>query len=94
VLVSFEGCQLKPTAKVIHVEVRDYTLLCLARVTSMTQNATVLGVFGCWWVIYASSSTITALGLHSLLPTPPPLLKKYLDKFDLNSIVTELYEEY
>ncbi|KAH8964656.1 hypothetical protein BDL97_04G078300 [Sphagnum fallax] len=64
--------KLNPTATVMHVEVRDYMLFCLASVTSLTENSTMVGCLGDWWVIYTSSSTITALGLSSLLPSPPP----------------------
>lgn len=80
--------QFNLKATVMHVEVRDYTLFCLAQVTSMTQTATLVGFLGGWFVIYSSSSTITALGLRSLLPTTPPALKKFLDRFDPD-VVTE-----
>lgn len=82
------GFNFNLKATVMHVEVRDYTLFCLAQVTSMTQTATLVGFLGGWFVIYSSSSTITALGLRSLLPTPPPGLKKFLDRFDTN-VLTE-----
>lgn len=78
--------QFNLKATVMHVEVRDYTLFCLAQVTSMTQTATLVGFLGGWFVIYSSSSTITALGLRSLLPTTPPALKKFLDRFDSDAI--------
>lgn len=71
-LSSLLAWQLNPTATVMHVEVRDYMLFCLASVTSLTENSTMVGCLGDWWVIYTSSSTITALGLSSLLPSPPP----------------------
>ncbi|CAK9201980.1 unnamed protein product [Sphagnum troendelagicum] len=74
--------RLKAKATVMHVEVRDYMFFCLARVTSITQNATMVGIFGGWWVLYSSSSSITAVGLSSLLPTPPPILSKYLQQFE------------
>ncbi|KAH9565482.1 hypothetical protein CY35_04G080400 [Sphagnum magellanicum] len=58
--------KLNPTATVMHVEVRDYMLFCLASVTSLTENSTMVGCLGDWWVIYTSSSTITALGLDKI----------------------------
>lgn len=82
------GFNFNLKATVMHVEVRDYTLFCLAQVTSMTQTATLVGFLNGWLVIYSSSSTITALGLRSLLPTTPPALKKFLDRFDPD-VVTE-----
>lgn len=82
------GFNFNLKATVMHVEVRDYTLFCLAQVTSMTQTATLVGFLSGWFVIYSSSSTITALGLRSLLPTTPPALKKFLDRFEPD-LVTE-----
>ena len=49
----------------MHVEVQDYMLFCLAKVTYLTSNATMIGVLGDWWVVYSSSSRITALGLST-----------------------------
>ncbi|KAG0588479.1 hypothetical protein KC19_2G246000 [Ceratodon purpureus] len=55
--------KINSTATVMHVEVQDYMLFCLAKVTYLTSNATMIGVLGDWWVVYSSSSSITALGL-------------------------------
>lgn len=66
------------SAAVIHVEVRDFMLFCLARVTSLTQNSIMVGLLGDWWIVYTSSSTITALGLSMVLPPPPRVFVREL----------------
>lgn len=72
------GFNFNLKATVMHVEVRDYTFICLAQITSMAQNATLVGFLGGWLVIYSSSSSITALGLRSIFPDSYPAFKKYL----------------
>ncbi|CAM6092365.1 unnamed protein product [Calypogeia fissa] len=60
-------------AGVMHVEVRDNMLFCLARVTSLTKRSTLLGFLGDWWVIYSSSSAIHyGVKLRNLIPTVNP----------------------
>lgn len=64
-LKIFFALQLNSAATVMHVEVQDYMLFCLAKVTYLTSNATMVGVLGDWWIVYSSSSRITALGLST-----------------------------
>lgn len=64
-------------AGVMHVEVRDNMLFCLARVTSLTKRSTLLGFMGDWWVIYSSSSAIhTGVKLRNLLPSVTPFSRE------------------
>jgi len=57
----------------MHVEVQDYMLVCLAKVTYLTSNVTMVGVLGDWWIVYSSSSRITALGLSTSFASPATL---------------------
>ncbi|KAJ7546436.1 hypothetical protein O6H91_08G040300 [Diphasiastrum complanatum] len=57
--------QLNP-ASLMHVEIHDYLLLCVATATSFSQKLTVVGILGEWWIIYTSSSSFTGFGLSSL----------------------------
>jgi hypothetical protein len=69
--------QINSAATVMHVEVQDYMLFCLAKVTYLRSNATMVGVLGDWWVVYSSSSRITALGLSTFLTSSAALLACY-----------------
>lgn len=75
-VITEDSCfavQLNSAAIVMHVEVQDYMLFCLAKVTYLTSNATIVGVLGDWWIVYSSSSRITALGLSNSLASPATL---------------------
>ncbi|BBN13401.1 hypothetical protein MPTK1_6g03180 [Marchantia polymorpha subsp. ruderalis] len=67
---------------VMHVEVRDYKLFCLARVTSLTKRSTMIGILGDWWVIYSSTHAIhTGVNMRNLMATVPPFVK---EQFSMN----------
>lgn len=66
---GFDRLKAQLPAAVMHVEVEDYMLFCLARVSSLTQKSLVIGLLGDWWSIYSSSSSITAPGFGSFFPT-------------------------
>lgn len=61
----------------MHVEVRDNMLFCLARITSLTKRSTLVGFLGDWWVIYSSSSGIHyGVKLRSLIPAVNPFFNR------------------
>lgn len=63
--------QLSNASMLMHVEVQDYGVACLARVSSLTQKMLVIGVLGDWWVLYSSSSSISGFNLGSWFPISP-----------------------
>lgn len=63
--------QLSNATMMMHVEVRDYGVACLAQVSSLTQKMVVIGVLGDWWVLYSCSSSISGFNIGSWFPVSP-----------------------
>lgn len=63
--------QLSNATMMTHVEVQDYGLLCVARVSSLSQRMLVIGVLGDWWVVYSCSSSISGFNIQSWFPISP-----------------------
>eukprot|EP00250_Pteridium_aquilinum_P004105 c14341_g1_i1 orf=526-1272(-) len=63
--------QLSNASLMTHVEVRDYGVACLARVSSLSQKMLMIGVLGDWWVLYSCSSSISGFNIGSWFPFSP-----------------------
>ncbi|KAH7288616.1 hypothetical protein KP509_31G033900 [Ceratopteris richardii] len=63
--------QLSSATLMTHVEVEDYGLACVARVSSLSQKMLVIGVLGDWWVLYSCSSSISGFNIGSWFPISP-----------------------
>ena len=70
---QWNGCLIQQlsNAIIMHVEVQDYGIACIARVSSLSQKFLVIGMLGDWWVLYSSSSSISGFSIGSWFPVLP-----------------------